>query len=332
MTTQTPSRMQGDGRFGSDVPRHVEEWVRQNLITAQEADAILSFERSAHATSRRIPLVAEAVGYLGAALAFAAGVTLLGPRYPDFARGVKLAMPVAVALALLATGLPLRRNEEPAIRRFAGVLWLLSTGAVAWLLAEAVFDVDEPATSALLIVGVGTTAYALALYRWLRNTTTQIALFASVLVALFGIGNLATPSGGSTSQVWYGVSLWALGVAWAVGGWRGLVEPRGTALGLGAIASLYAPTITVQWSTDLGIWMGVATAVALLVASVGLRSTALLVVAGIGLFSYLLSAIMYYLADTLGAPIALFVSGLVLIAVAFVTARLKKVTAEPGAT
>ena len=52
----------------------------------------------------------------------------------------------------------------------------------------------------------------------------------------------------------------------------------------------------------------------------------MLVLGAIGLFGYLVGAIVYYLEDTVGLPVALLLCGLVLLGVAIGTARLRRFT------
>ncbi len=80
---------------------------------------------------------------------------------------------------------------------------------------------------------------------------------------------------------------------------------------------------TFTW-IGFGLLLGVATAVALLAASVWLHRTEMLVLGGLGLFGYLVGAIGHFLADSVGLPIALLLSGLVLLGVAIAMARLRK--------
>jgi len=67
------------------------------------------------------------------------------------------------------------------------------------------------------------------------------------------------------------------------------------------------------------------------VASVWQRSTPMLIAGAIGLFFYLVSAIVYFLSDSVGTPIALLLSGVVLMGVAVGASRLKRFTGREEA-
>jgi hypothetical protein len=83
-----------------------------------------------------------------------------------------------------------------------------------------------------------------------------------------------------------------------------------------------------------GLALGIGTGVALLGASVALRSTVLLAFGAAGVLLFLPQIVFEYLGDTLGAPLALLVCGIAILAAAFAAARLKRTVgaAKPVAT
>ena len=103
-------------------------WQVADLISDEEVAAIISFEEAARhdaastSTSdaeRKMPLVAEALGYLGGAFA-AVGVILLVARYwPDLATGWRIGIPAAVAVAGVAGGALLDEQIDDALRRLS---------------------------------------------------------------------------------------------------------------------------------------------------------------------------------------------------------------------
>ena len=76
-----------------------------------------------------------------------------------------------------------------------------------------------------------------------------------------------------------------------------------------------------------GLILGVTVAITMLVASVAWHRMEMLVLGALGLFGYLVGAIVYFLEDTVA--IALLLCGLVLLSVAIGTARLRRF-ATPG--
>ena len=128
-------------------------WQSANLISDEEVAAIISFEeaarRDAASTStsgaeRKMPLVAEALGYLGGAFA-AVGVILLVARYwPDLATGWRIGIPVAVAVAGVAGGALLDEHTDDALRRLRWTLWLVGTAGIGTAGGVAMYDALAP--------------------------------------------------------------------------------------------------------------------------------------------------------------------------------------------
>ena len=77
--------------------------------------------------------------------------------------------------------------------------------------------------------------------------------------------------------------------------------------------------------------LGVGVAIALLVGSVTMRNAEMLAVGVLALFGYLVGAIVRYLSDTAGLPIALLLSGVTLVVLAILAARLRRFTAPRDA-
>jgi hypothetical protein len=318
------------------VFEHLDRWESERLLTHAEAEAIRAFEVAEAGPERRIPLVAEVLGYVGAALVVAAGAVLFGERWTDLSRTVQLLCLGGLTLLFLAPGWPLRRHAEPALRRLSGVLWTVSTCALAGFLA--VLLVDRPSGSdvptwAPFAVAFGTAVYArLLLVAVGVSTSLQLALFGATLGAMAGAGAWAVEGGWgwleNNGDLMFATGLLVLAVSWLVAGRAGVLAPELTADVIGTVGGFIAPLIVMGRWEGVATLLGVVVAAGLLATSVWLRSVAMLALAGIGLFAYLTAAIVYYLADSVGLPIALFASGVALVAVAVMVARLKTFTAE----
>jgi uncharacterized membrane protein len=99
---------------------------------------------------------------------------------------------------------------------------------------------------------------------------------------------------------------------------------------LGILLSLVAPAFGVGehgWVYAIAI----ATAVAVMAASVPLRNTPMLAMGTIALFGYVTSLVIRYFADSLGAPAALALTGALILALATVGTRLLRVMRQPEA-
>ena len=160
---------------------------------------------------------------------------------------------------------------------------------------------------------------AFALYRLAQRSLQQLVLGAGVLAtALSSLAQIDEPND------WiYGMVIWGLGSAWLVLGWRGLLPPKRTAYALGCVAVLMGPQM--MWF-DNAAWpllLGVASAGALLTLSVVLRDTILLGFGAAGVFLFAPQVIFEFFGDTLGAPLALFLTGVTMLGAAILVARLR---------
>lgn len=321
----------------TDLPRHLDEWVGASLITHEQADRIRTFESGAaeRAPAPRIPLVAEALGYLGAALALAAGRLILFRAWEDMATGARLtALGITVAI-LFVGGLVAGRSGEPAIARLGSVLWALSAAvSIAFLavLGTDAFHLKDP--DALLLVGVGVTVYAGVMYAFRRQSLQQLALFAGFAIIAADVGaRLARGDAPWLEGKWLSFVVWALGIAWALLAWRRVVTPTRTGLVVGSVAALYAGAFVAPDTLRPMLLLCLATAAGIITASVALRQTPLLGIGAVGLFIYTIATITEFFGNELGTPIALLVAGVLLLGVALLATRLRwfKETGSRGA-
>jgi hypothetical protein len=319
-----------DGRR-QDLPDHLEshlrDWVDHELLTASESDLITAYEVS-RVPSRKIPLAAEMVGYLGAVLVLAAGAVVYGNGFEELGHAWQVAVPALAGLAALAAGIPLVRHAEPTFRRLAGVLWTMSVGLVAFALAIALQDTSIPDEHIALLVGGSTLAYAAVLYSLTMHGGLQAAMLAAAIAT--GVGAIVWGGGGDPgeSPVTYAVLMLAVGLAWVAAGAFDRLRPPGEAMLLGSAIALIGPIFLMPDWTGLGLVAGIVLAASLLTLSTWVVSTPSLLVSGVALFGYLVAAINTYLADTLGVPVAMALSGLVLIGVAIVVSRLRRFSRE----
>jgi len=308
---------------------YLESWVAAGLISPEQAEAIGAHERRAAvaptpAGERRVSLIAEALGYVGTALALAGAAVGLSQAWDDIPAWGRLAIAAGATALLLLGGLLLLRQTEPAFRRLQSVLWLLAAGAGAWALV--VLGVEflglEDDERMVLLVGGGTAALAGVLWAVRRNALQHAALFVALHATLVG-AVLCLPGEAPT---WvYGLLVWAIGVAWALLGWRRVIEPWWLAVALGSVGAMIGPSIGINEYPWL-LAVALATSIFLMVASVPSGQVPLLAVGTVGTFAYLTWAVMRYFSDTLGVPLALVIVGGVFIALAVVAGRLTQVT------
>ncbi len=315
----------------------LERWVAAGLISAEQAGFIRAHERAAAAArppagERRVSLIAEALGYVGAALALAGAAVGLTQAWEDFPSWSRLLTAFGTAALLVLGGLVLLRQTEPAFRRLQSVLWVLAVGAAAWALGVLHVEVlkFEAPEQVVLLIGAGSAALALVLWAVRREPLLHAALFFTLVVALVG-AVLCLPG---EAPIWvYGLAVWALGVLWGLLGWQRVLQPWWLAVALGSVAATVGPAVGIEEYPWL-LAMGLGTSLFLMVVSVPTRQVPLLGVGTLGTFGYTTWAVFRYFGDSLGVPLTLVVVGGVFLGLAVVAGRLTQVTRQrrrPGA-
>ena len=183
----------------------------------------------------------------------------------------------------------------------------------------------------VLAVGAGATVYAAVLWLLRRRASQNAALFGGLVIAICGA--IATGAGGPgpAPALAYALSLWGFGLGWAWLGRQRYVEPIWVTMPCGAILALIAPSLAAGehgWVYAIGI----ATAAAAMAASVPLRNTPLLALGSLAMFGYVTSAVIRYFGQSLGVPAALAITGVLILALAVVSARLKRAAHPPEPT
>jgi hypothetical protein len=288
-------------------------WAAEGLLTQDQATAILAAEHARapqpSAPTRPVSAMVELLGYLGGVLAII-GASLLAARFwQDLASWTRLTLLGLVAAALWAAGAMVHEHADAALWRLRGVLWLLSSGAVAFFAALFAVEVLELSGEAVaLVAGLATAAHAGLLW-WRRpRPLQQLACLAGVVAAT---GGGVAVAGGSQTVV--GLSIWAVGVLWVLLGWRGLLPPAVVALLAGGIVLVFGAQATAAGSEAAGLLLGLASAAGLLAAG---TTTRRLVLAGVGIFGvvmFLPATVVHFFAGTVGVPLLILLAGVVLL-------------------
>jgi hypothetical protein len=299
--------------------------VDLGVVTEEQARAIraLAAESPAAATPARTPgasrsraAVGEVLGYLGGVLASVSAFLVASEYWPELADGVRVGLMAATTGGLVTAGLVLHDAVRPALARLGAFLWAVSAAAFAFTVVLAVRDVGGiHEDNALVTAAWATAAYAGAMWwrrrRGLQHATTFTALAAAIVLTMVvvdaGLASFA------------GLGLWALGLGWLMLALRDVLHPPGTGLVLGALAALVGPLTAGRWELLLGL----ATASCLVAVSIWLRHTTLLGLGVAGLFVSIPAAIFTFFGDDVGAPVAFFLVGVVLVTVSVVLAKLR---------
>jgi hypothetical protein len=218
---------------------------------------------------------------------------------------------------LLAGGAAIRAADDPAFARLRSVLWLLSAAclaAFAGLLGDDHTHHDEVLT---LVVALIVAGYLLALHLWHRSSLLVIGLFAALAVAAGALGVVIADD----SEAWHvGLAVWLLAVVWSAGAGRvPVLTPEEPAL-LAGIGGAYIGAQLLM-TRHLGHLIAIITVAAVLIAGTLLARTWMLALGTLGVLVLVPQTATEFLPDSVGAPVAVFVVGAGLVAVAVWLAR-----------
>ncbi len=300
-----------------DLTNSLKEWVAAGLIDQDQAQAIKAHETEPSSGSR-VPLVAEALGYVGGLLALVAIIIILAESWEDLGTSVRLILVGVVAIVFFAVGSYFKQFSNDAAGRLSSFLWALTSFAVAlWsgLFTELVLEVPDDAVP--LIASLAGLTLALLLYVLSRTSLQQIvfagAIGASVVSASIYLDQAIEGTG---------LVIWGIGVMWLLLAWRERLPPQITAFVVGSVIVLAGPLTSMEevWWAAL---LGVLSSVGLIVLAVALRRTVLLGLGGLGIFVYVPTAVFRYFGDTINPAVGLLISSAVLLVAALIVARLR---------
>jgi uncharacterized membrane protein len=303
-----------------ELDRMLRRWEASGIITSAQAEVIRRHETSVR-PKQRIPLIAEALGYLGAALVLSAALALAAQLWSELHVAVRVVVLLAVTALLLIAGWSIRNSVEPAFRRLASFLWLAAVAGAGFLADVVASDALDIETSFSIAIGIAMTSLAATLW-FLRRTAPQlVGVFAGLAFLIAGISDVL---GGDDA---FGILLWVVGVAVLISARLDLISPERTAYALSSIAVL----VGAQWAAfelfsdtqGWGLALGLASALALQGVSVVWHSLVLLAFGSAGVLMFLPQIVDEYFGDAIGGTTALLVSGVALLAVALVSVRLR---------
>lgn len=242
-------------------------WTDAGMLSDAQATAIVAWEhdRAADhpappaAPRSRIPVVAEALGYLGGALGVA-GLGLVVARYwPDVPTAARVALSGVAALALFGAGALVREQADPALARLRWFLWLGSAGASALAAGVLVADgLGAEATAVAAASGLAVALHSGPLW-WGHVRPLQQAA---------ALGGLAVTAG--TALAWLigsgpgGLAVMAVGAAYLAAGLRTTRPVTILTVAAGAIAATAGSVVVASAWQGPGLALAVVTALALL--------------------------------------------------------------------
>ena len=230
----------------------LDRWARAGLIDDATVAAIRRYEANPQPTpvaapahrSRALATVAEVLAYIGAALALAGVILVVVREWRNLETWVRIALPGAVVIVLLAIGAGIP-ERDPVRTRLRAVLWLAAGGAAVVLgvvLARDVLGTTYGGTVACWGASLGFLVSATC-WRWQRRPLQQAATLIALAVALGTAVDIVGTDGSP------GFILWPLGVLYLALGVTRRTPDRFLTEAIGA-GVLFAATITfaTQWS------------------------------------------------------------------------------------
>lgn len=229
-------------------------WTTAGLITDDQAHQIAAFEHRAEelpvtgdapaVAARRVPFVAEALGYLGGILGIVGLVLLVAKYWPDMGTPGRLLLTGAGAAGLALAGTLVHEGSDAALDRLRWFLWLLSSVAGALFAGVAATEVygSHPAPRVALVVASTVSAQNAAFWWWRQRPVQQFLTLAAATVAI-GLLVERVADEGLT-----GVSVMIAGALLVFAAWRARTPLPAITATVGASALIVGSGITAgQW-------------------------------------------------------------------------------------
>ncbi len=295
---------------GGPMDATLDRWVGAGLVTAEQRDAILTYEQALAtappppapaparpARTRRIPAVAEALGYLGGMLAVIGLLLVVAQYWPDMATASRLLLSGVATVALLAAGFASPEATDPAWARLRWFLWLAGTVTAALFAGVLTLDGLEVADETVALACAGTvTMLSLVLWRGHERPVQQLTTLAGAVVAVGTFFAVVSTTGVA------GVAVWLAGAALLAVGLRRVIPTTTVVTVLvGAVALLAGAALMVNPWPGVGLLLVVASGLGLLaLAGVGdlapehAHRVVLVLVGGFALLQGVPSTLAYY--------------------------------------
>jgi Predicted membrane protein (DUF2157) len=303
-----------------ELERMLARWEASGIITASQVENIRRFETSV-GSKPRVPLIAEALGYLGTALVLSAALAFAAQFWSELHVAVRIALLLAVTAFLLFGGWAIRNSGEAAFRRLASFLWLAAVAGAGFLADVISTDALDIDTGYSLPIGIAMTLLASALWVKRRTAPQLVGVFGGIAFLIAGISDVL---GGDEA---FGILLWGTGVLALVLARLDYISPERTAHALSSIAVLagaqWAAVEIFSHTEGWALALGLASALALQALSVPWRSLVLLAFGSAGVLLFLPQIVDEYLGDAVGGATALLAVGVAILGMAVVVVRLR---------
>jgi hypothetical protein len=300
--------------------RQIEQWVTEGIISAEQAEAILDFE-GRDARSRVTAI--EVLAYVGAAMVLAAAIVLVTDLWPGLSLVERLIVLGLATVVLTVVGWISTGEKRSSMRRFGETSLLLAVAAFGSTVGVAADAVVESETASWLGFGAALAA-AVGLYRRHESYPQHAAMFLAF--GGFALASVILPFD-SPPDALPGATILAVGAIWVAASTTERIEPRTLGEILGSVAALGGSLLFVIGAGDNEIAftaMLIVLSIGTLVVGVRTNRVVLIAAGMIGLIAYIPWLVTDVLGDSIGAPVALLVTGSLLAASAMYMARRRK--------
>ncbi len=304
----------------ASTEEHLQRWRAANLIDDATAERVRTFEkvRTKSSDDESRPGALEASLYLGVIAATVGAAFLVGQNWEELDGWARIAALVLPGLLAILAGTALLATSEASLRRAGQVAWLAAVALLAGGVLVAAREVgggttvsDTESRNALMAAGLVAMALSVTLWVFSPSEAQTLAIAGSIVFLAQVTGNWPDEFDPTVA----GIVLFALGGAGLTAVTLGRFEPRLAGqvyFGLLAAAGPYEAGLdgNVPWAEFLTFAVG-AGLIALGVWRGHFGPTA----AGVAVvFVALVTYVFEHFEDEIGAPVALMVSGGVVVA------------------
>lgn len=302
----------------ASVTEHLKRWLEAGVLDAETASRIEAYEHSQRVgrPAEERPGALEAVLYLGLVVLGVGVFSLFAQQWDEmesWARVAAIGVPTAL---LLGAGAALRFSEHPQLERGSQAAFLVAVWLFAGLVAVFINEYEpgmafEDDREGLLTVATSTFMLSVILWVLSPRTLQLLSLAGAGFFLGMAIGNWPD----DFSQVLAGMTILLIGAIGIGLAEAGLLTPAGSARVLFAVLVIIGPFQAGVGDDGPVPFELLTAAVAAGTIALGVqRGSFMLVLVGVaGAFLFLVSSIFEHFEEEIGAPMALIISGALVI-------------------